>query len=84
MYTDDTQLANCLIQPVLELGKFDVQRVVQVLAAMGNAKPILSGMRTGPGVFRHTGTNAKASIGRARKGLQWTEMGEPSAGNGAR
>lgn len=84
LYTDDTQFANCLIQPVLEQGKFSPERTVQVLAALGTAKATLSGMKTGPGVFRSVGMNAKASIKRAKQGYAWTQLGEATAGNGAR
>ena len=60
IYTDDTQYALCCIQSILETGTFQVERTIEVFAAMCTEKSSLKGQRFG--LFRGVGESGKSSI----------------------
>lgn len=79
-YTDDAQQALCIVDILLEEGRFDPEALGQKFVEL--AQPIEGVRGRYFGAFRSTGPGFRDSVRALQRGVSWRESGTLSAGNG--
>ncbi|MBS1253169.1 MAG: ADP-ribosyl-[dinitrogen reductase] glycohydrolase [Anaerolineales bacterium] len=79
-YTDDAQQALCILDVLLEHGRFDPEALAGKFVEL--AQPVEGVRERYFGAFRGTGPGFRDSVRALQRGASWRESGTLSAGNG--